>query len=216
MAGISEERTNSEWVNELSKDGSQEQEQAFRDLGSLLFRRVCTYIALRAGTLPSLRDLHRQEQEARAQGIVQEALLTIYQQLSAYREEGSFLGWATTIARNLARRRLGKADEQTERFPQNEETRIASLPDLKSLTPEQQTKVNEILALIEWIVQNNLSDRQRRAFAYRFINGYNNEEIAELLEITSNAVYGLIFQARTKIKRCLQEEGYDLEEYVSN
>jgi len=68
--------------------------------------------------------------------------------------------------------------------------------------------------LITTTLQQDLSERQRLAFVAQFIEDRTSGEIAEELNVSRNAVYMLIFEARKKIKRRLLEAGHAPEDVL--
>jgi RNA polymerase sigma factor (sigma-70 family) len=217
-------RSNSEWFVALRADGSSAQQAAFGELGHYLQRVLCTYIGRRGRTLPGLAGLARQEQEQLAQEYVQEALVLIYQKLPQYSEEGSFLGWATTVALRLAGEGLRKAHWRSPRFTANEmeegaddadsHRALRQWVDEASTLLEKQVQLRTILHLVEQCIVQELSEQQRQAFLARFVDGQSNEEIALAVGASPSVVYQRIHQARKKLKQRLNEAGYNLNEFL--
>lgn len=218
-----DERSNRQWVALLRADGSPQQQAAFCELSDKLYRVLCTYVGRRSPGLPALASLNRQEQEALAADFTQEALLAIYQKLDQYNESGTFLGWAITVATRIAGEGLRRAHWHSPRLPhnwgENTEDGQGTYPlnepfDSKQHSLEKQMLLQAVISLINQTIEDNLSVQQRTAFLARFRDDLTHEEIAEATGVAPSVIYQRIHQARLKIKRRLQEAGYEIDEFL--
>jgi RNA polymerase sigma-70 factor, ECF subfamily len=54
-----------------------------------------------------------------------------------------------------------------------------------------------------------LPDRQRVAFALREVEGFDTEEVCNILEVTANNLGVLLFRARNRMRECLESKGIE-------
>jgi len=140
-----------------------------------------------------------------AEDITQESFIAAYKALNRFRD-GSFKSWLLRIVTNRCydelrrhkRRPQFSIDELTE---DNE-----SAPFLRSLgeTPEQAQQRAELAEAIERCLQG-LPDDQRTATVLCDVEGYEYNEIADILSISLGTVKSRISRARSKLRDCLQK-----------
>ncbi|MFQ5858524.1 MAG: RNA polymerase sigma factor [Anaerolineae bacterium] len=214
-------RSDQEWVSDLRAAG-QVQHQAFADLGRYLYRVVYNYLRNRKAGLLRLQQLDTSDLEELARGFTQEALQAVWEKLSTYEGRGKLTSWAATVAIRTAAYELRKPYWREGRMsaslaydPENNPEEWGGTnrewQETQQLSPAVRVQTAEILDLIETTIQQDLSERQRFAFAAQFIEGRSSDEIADDLGTTRNAVYMLIHEARKKIKRRLRETGHTPE-----
>jgi len=58
-------------------------------------------------------------------------------------------------------------------------------------------------------IENDLTDRQRRAMQAVVLEGMPLEEVAKRMDSTRNALYKLMHDARRRLKRTLEQRGID-------
>lgn len=56
---------------------------------------------------------------------------------------------------------------------------------------------------------DGLPDRQRVAFALREVEGFETEEICNILDVTANNLGVLLFRARNGLRECLESKGFE-------
>ena len=54
-----------------------------------------------------------------------------------------------------------------------------------------------------------LPDRQRVAFTLREVEGFETEEVCNILEVTANNLGVLLFRARNGLRECLESKGFE-------
>lgn len=134
-----------------------------------------------------------------AQDVYQESLLAAYQALPRFRMESDFSTWLYRIAVNRAikfRSKRRRRRELPDRAASEEPERAPDLPDQGVLDAELRARLN--LAL------EQLSGRERAAFALCHQQGLKIDQAAELMECSSGAVTSYLFRARDKVKTDLQ------------
>jgi RNA polymerase sigma-70 factor (ECF subfamily) len=203
-------RTNAEWVDFLAHDGDPSQVSAFEELGRVLYPVVSAYLRRRSPSLPGLSGLSETEQSELARDFVQQTLEQVYRELDAYRGDGAFLSWATTIALRFAGQELRRAHWQTQRFdPTKDERSYAmALVDGGQL-PENHVIAGEIQRAVKLAIKDDMSEQQQRVFNARFVQGRTYDEIAAAEGISASAAYQRVHQARLKIKHRLCAAGFE-------
>jgi RNA polymerase sigma-70 factor (ECF subfamily) len=186
-------RTNEEWLKALR--GS-EQSQAIADLRALLLR----------GLQIALSDRVRNQEEI-LEDFVQEALLKILDKLDTFRGESRFTTWAQKIAVNVAlselRRRHWKNISLQEIIEPYEDVSFAKVMLNPGTSPEEKATQNDILQIIYRLIQEELTEKQRRAIMAVMGGGMPLEEVARRMGTNRNALYKLIHDARLKMRNAL-------------
>ncbi|MBN1231261.1 MAG: sigma-70 family RNA polymerase sigma factor [Anaerolineales bacterium] len=191
------DRTNQEWMEALRDPISSE---ALEDLRIILVRGLKASLSSRVkGDLDSL-----------VEDFAQDALMKVLKSLETFRGESRFTTWAQKIAIHVAftelRRRRWKdislqdiieTDDGSEYTP-----KILTDP---TATPEQKTTQRSILEMVQTLIDEELTDRQRDAMLAVLQGGMPLSEVAKHLGTNRNALYKLIFDARQRLQRRLYE-----------
>jgi RNA polymerase sigma-70 factor (ECF subfamily) len=217
-------RTDQEWLSDLRAAG-ETQRRAFADLGRYLYAVVYNYLRNRQAGVLRLQQFDTFELEELARGFAQEALQAVWEKLSTYEGRGKLTSWAATIAIRMAAYDLRKPywrecrmlQPPLDGVDQNPEEWGGSHHEWQATQPlslEVRIQTSEILDLIEATLRKDLTERQQRAFVAQFVEDRSNDEIADELGVSRNAVYLLIHEARKKIKRRLLEAGHTPEDVL--
>jgi RNA polymerase sigma-70 factor (ECF subfamily) len=201
------ERTSVEWVTALGQPGRQRAE-ALADLRAQLVRGLGYAMADRPDVT-----------EADIQGFVQDALLKILDHLDSFRGESRFITWAQKIAvheafTELRRKRWENVslDDMIDRYEGDFTPSILTDPDP---SPEQQVTRQSLLEMVKRLVEEELTERQRRAILAMVFAGMPTEEVARRMGTNRNALYKLMHDARQRLKRRMVAEGVSLEEVLA-
>jgi RNA polymerase sigma-70 factor (ECF subfamily) len=81
-----------------------------------------------------------------------------------------------------------------------------------SATPEQSTLQVELQTILQDVIEQKLTDRQRRVLVLMVLNEVPLDEVVRDLGTNRNAVYKMLHDARRKLKNGLQEHGFDVGE----
>jgi RNA polymerase sigma-70 factor (ECF subfamily) len=209
-------RTNVEWLFDL-KAGNGRQAEALKDLRLILLRAAQVTFDRYLGnvsTVPDGKIAHL------AEDCAQEALIAILAHLPEFRGESKFTTWAYKFAVNIAlstaRRERWKSLPLT---PVPEDYKFQYQPGVeiegKRLDPEIPALQREIWALIQTVIQNDLTDRQRAVIKYMVFDEIPMDVVVERLNTNRNAVYKLLHDARLKIKTRLLEHGFTPNDILS-
>lgn len=191
------QRTNAEWLTALREPIS---EDALTDLRNILLR----------GLRAALSNRVRSDLEAITEDFAQEALLKILKSLDTFRGESRFTTWAQKIAVHVAftelRRRRWKdiSLQDIIETREGDEYTPALLTD-PGVTPEQKTTQRAMLELVQKLIDEELTERQRTALLAVMQGGMPIGEVAQRLGTNRNALYKLLHDARKRLQRRLQE-----------
>lgn len=195
---MSQRRTNTEWLEQLSDPVSSE---ALEDLRTILLR----------GLRASLSNKIRTDLDAITEDFVQDALLKILDNLETFRGESRFTTWAQKIAIHVAytelRRRRWKDVSLQEMITTDEgdEYTPAFLTD-PNTGPEREVSQSNMLDIVYEMVNNDLTDRQREALVAIVQGGMPIDEVAIRMDTNRNALYKLLHDARKRMQQTLMEK----------
>lgn len=133
-----------------------------------------------------------------AQDALQETFVNVFKYINSYKGNGSFEGWLKRIAVNCSItfqkkiRPIHFADEmEMDRVSQ------AQIPDIYSTLGKE-----DILKLLD-----RLPKSYHVVFNLNVIEGYNHQEIGDILNITASTSRATLSRARAKLIEIMQEEG---------
>ena len=139
-----------------------------------------------------------------ANDIYQDSMLAAFKALPKFKLESKFSTWLHKIVVNTAlsnRRKLKRTWQKLANIQnqyEQEETYIESRsPESSMLDGELNTAINKAM--------NKLSDNERIAFVLCHQQGFKLREAAEVMSCTENSVKVVLFRARNKLKKLLQE-----------
>lgn len=210
-------RSNEEWLLDLrGARGQAQQQRAHEELANYLYRVAYNYLELRQGDVPVLRSFAPEDQAALAQDFVQETLEKIARDNYALLDEqfagtGRFVAWAARIVQNQARQELRKAHWRHRASFALAETQEDETGELREghrmLTSAEPSPEN--LALQEQVARilrsciEHLEERRRTVVKRCLVEEEDPKVAAELLAITTNAVYVLLHRAKKDLRNCL-------------
>ena len=204
-------RTNEEWLADLKADGPSRQ-QALADLHDILLR------GLRLGLLRRI-NTNAPEFETQAEDFVQEALLKILDNIDSFAGRSKFTTWAHKIASSVALTELRRKRWQDSSLDAIMETddgiftpSFAADPSPK---PEKALAQAQMLRRVNQIINEDLTNKQRTALVASVIDGKSGAEVADMMDMKANAVYKLIYDARSKLKSQLEDEGLSPAEILA-
>jgi RNA polymerase sigma-70 factor (ECF subfamily) len=210
-------RTNEEWLHDLRESGV-EQEHAIADLQNILLRAVL-YIFNR--NLDNLNALARDDILKLAEDGAQEALIAILKHLSDFRGDSKFTTWAYKFAVNIAlmtARRERWRGVSLDQLPSSEDGTLFEWSGLeKSSEPtlDQSTMQNEVSTIIREVIEQDLTEKQRRVLIMMVFHEVPMDEVVRELGTNRNAVYKLLHDARRKLKSSLESRGFEMGETLN-
>ncbi len=204
-------RSNEQWLHDL-KAGGEAQSAALADLRAALLSGL-PYALTRwlSPTDPSFEPLIEE--------TAQDALLKILDNLHTFEGRSQFTTWAYKIAVNLAlsklRRRQWQDVSLDELVGEEAEMVAPGLDADPAAGPAQLAEQRDMLKRVNRIIQEELTEKQRKALMARLVYGMPAERISEEMRMERNALYKLLHDARENLKRRLEREGLTAQDVLS-
>ena len=192
------QRSNEVWLEALRDPIDNE---ALEDLRSTLLR----------GLRAALSSRVEGDLEALTEDFTQDALLKILDSLESFRGESRFTTWAQKIAIHVAfselrRRRWKDISLQTLiETPDGDEYTPAILTD-PGISPEREATQHDVMQIVEDLIYDELTERQRTAMLAMVQSNMPISEIAEKMDTNANALYKLLHDARKRLQERLEEK----------
>lgn len=204
-------RTNDQWLSDLRAEGEQK-EAALADLRDIIARGLP--FALSRWLSPASPQF-----ESLTEEVTQETLLRVLDQLHTFEGRSKFTTWVHKIAIRIALTELRRKrwqDSSLDEMLDNEEIPFSpSILEDPSVTPEESAERADMLIRIRRVIDEELTDRQRRAIIMLGMQGMPMEEAAKRLKTNRNALYKLLHDARLRLKQRLHTEGLEAQEVLA-
>ncbi|MER9877029.1 RNA polymerase sigma factor [Mesorhizobium sp. M0195] len=142
--------------------------------------------------------------DSEAEDIVQEAYVSAFAHLEAFRGDASLATWLSRIVINEALGRLRKRRRMVA-MPENPQAEIIRFPFNPSDDPERTMAQRQILELVERAT-DSLPDVYRIVFVARVIEGLSIEETAELLGVRPETIKTRLHRARALVRKALDDQ----------
>lgn len=199
-------RTNQEWLSDLK---GEDKDQAIADLRKLLKRGLIYALSSRIKT-----DLEQQVED-----FVQDAILRILDKLDTFRGESKFTTWAHKVAVRVAftemRRKRWKDISIEDLLPEDSGDFTPMVLADPSPDPDKRATQESLLAMVDQMLHEDLTERQRTAMLAVMHGGMPLEEVARRLDTNRNALYKLLHDARKQMRNRLEEKGFTAEEVLA-
>ena len=133
--------------------------------------------------------------DAEAEDVLQEAFINAFRNLDSYRGDATFGAWLKRIVVNKAINALNKKKHET--IPEDEHWDIADV--------EQPTEYIDNLT-VERVKHSiaQLPDGYRSVLSLYLLEGYDHQEIAEILGITESTSKSQLNRAKNKLREMLR------------
>ena len=130
---------------------------------------------------------------ADAEDILQDAFIKVFEKLHQFKFEGSFEGWIRKIMVNTALKKysLRRYEKEVGSYEIKERDESGMEPSAYAHLTQK-----ELLELI-----NNLPEGYRMVFNLYVIEGYQHDEIAEMMNIQPGTSRSLLVKARTMLQK---------------
>lgn len=204
-------RTNAEWLTDLRAD-AKIRDAALIDLRAVIATGLPYALSnWLSPSNPQFDDL--------AEDVTQETILKVLKHLDSFQGRSQFTTWVQKIAVRVAltelRRRRWKdvsldslmSDEGEEQMPLAQSN---TAPD-----PARAAEQSEMMAMLERLMAEEMTEKQRMAMIAVRVNGMPIEEVARQMGMERNALYKLLHDARLKLKKRMEREGLTPEEVLS-
>ena len=199
-------RTNDEWLSDLRGDNK---EQAIADLRS----------TLKKGLIYALSSRIKTDLEDQVEDFVQDAILRILDKLDTFRGESKFTTWAQKVAVRVAftemRRKRWEDISIEDLIPEDSGDYTPLVLSDPSPDPELRATQESMLSMIDQILQEELTERQRTAILAIIHGGMPLEEVARRMDTNRNALYKLLHDARKQMRTRMLEKGFTADEVLS-
>jgi RNA polymerase sigma-70 factor (ECF subfamily) len=205
------QRDNQTWLEDLRAEGEQ-RDLALSDLRGILLRIL-------PNALSRYLSPDRGHFEAFLDDVAQETLLRVLDRLDTFEGRSKFTTWVYTIAIRIAMSelRLRKwkeislegLEEGDEPGQMPSEMFASSDPN-----PESTLEQKDAMGLVQQIIHQELTPRQRSVMMAINVQGVPLDVIAERMGSNRNALYKMMHDARLKLKRRLEREGLPPEELL--
>jgi RNA polymerase sigma-70 factor (ECF subfamily) len=139
--------------------------------------------------------------------------------MDTFEGRSQFTTWVHKIAVRVAltelRRKRWK-DVSLENLTENEDAPASpSLMADPAIGPETTAEQADLLALVQRLIVEELTEKQRQAMVAVTIHGMPLEEVARRMDMKRNAMYKLLHDARLRLKRRLVSEGLTPQEVLA-
>ena len=214
------------WIGKLTMLEERKNEDWIHALGGLPDSEVLA--ALRETLLSGLRYALKQPYhvtESDLEDFVQDALVRVLDNLDTFRGESKFTTWAQKIAVRVAFSELRRkrwenislqdlVPDDTSEDDSSGASPLSWLPS-SELTPERQIMQHSLGALLENLIQGELTDLQRQAMTAIALKGMPLEEVARRMGTNRNALYKLLHDARRRLKQRLEAQGVTVDDVMA-
>ncbi|MGE5173688.1 MAG: sigma-70 family RNA polymerase sigma factor [Betaproteobacteria bacterium] len=148
--------------------------------------------------------------------VVQDAFVSAYRNIKAFRAESKFTTWLTTITVNLSKNRLKqmKSRQGREAFSIDDPVRTAD-GQMAVDPPSNELSVLDKLEQrdVQWKVQDCIKALEpdfREVLVLRDMQDFSYEEIGSMLKMREGTVKSRLFRAREMVRDCLKRVMGDL------
>ena len=152
----------------------------------------------------TVRILRKKED---AEEAIQNTFVKLWQSLQSYDEKQKFSTWLYRIAVNASLdilRREQRFAGRREEMNRSEGKELTPPPDVVLLEKETEEVLRDLSGI--------LTPKQRAVFVLRDLERVPTEEVAEVLQMTSDQVKSNLYHARKKIREKIRN--YDRKEYL--
>lgn len=207
-----ETRTNAEWLTDLRRADAKRRDLALIDLRAIIVSGLP--YALSNWLSPSDPQF-----DALAEDVTQETLLKVLKHLNSFEGRSQFTTWVQKIAVRVAltelRRRRWKDVSLDSMMTEEGEEQMPMAQANPAPDPARAAEQSEMMAMLERLMAEEMTEKQRMAMIAVRVNGMPIEEVARQMGMERNALYKLLHDARLKLKKRMEREGLTPEEVLA-
>jgi RNA polymerase sigma-70 factor (ECF subfamily) len=192
-----------DWLRGLHASGAL-RDEAIARLHALLLRAARFEVGRRRATTPHLRG---DDIDDLAQQAADDALVSVLRRLDDFRGESRFTTWAYKFALLEAAVRLRKRAWQGRELPLEPE-RWELVPAAGDNAPAGAAEQRELLEAVQLAIAESLTPHQRRVLIALAVDDVPIDVLAERLETNRGALYKTLHDARRKLRRVLEAQGF--------
>lgn len=208
---MSADRENAEWLQDLRSEGMP-RETALADLRALILK----YLPYGLASYLSPNDPRF---EALAEETAQTTLLRVLDHLDSFEGRSRFTTWVYKISVRVAltelRRKRWENVSLDSLLEGEDHPPPPGLMADPAPGPEAVSEAANMLAHVQQIMLEELTEKQRQAMLAVAVEGMPLEEAARRMGTNRNALYKLLHDARLRIKRRLALEGMTPDDILS-
>ena len=146
--------------------------------------------------------------------------LKILENLETFAGRSLFTTWANKVALNIGLTELRRKrwrDTSLDGLMQTDEGEFTpSFVADPGPRPEELTERRELMKYVDYLINEELTEKQRTALTATVIQGRPLSEVAYMMNSNQNAVYKLVFDARQRLRRRLAEDNLTPEDILSS
>jgi len=195
--------TSQQWLDGLRSSGTQH-EVCVAALHALLLRVARHEVSRRAGSLrvygPELDDIAQQASD--------DAVMAVRSKAASFRGDSRFTTWAYKFVMFEVSTKMGRHFWRAQRAS-TDDAAWDKIPDTLFVAPQQSAEQRELFAVLRRAIDEELTPLQRRVFVAIALNEVPMDAFARELNSSRNSIYKVLFDARRKLRACLQGAGYD-------
>jgi RNA polymerase sigma-70 factor (ECF subfamily) len=204
-------RTNAEWLDDLRAEANT-RDATLADLRAAIAAGLP--YALSGWLSPSDPQF-----DALAEDVAQETLLKVMAHLDSFQGRSQFTTWVQKIAVRVAltelRRRRWKDVSLDSLMTKEGEEPVPLAQANTTPDPARAAEQAEMMAMIQRIIAEELTEKQRMAIVAARVNDLPIEEVARQMGMERNALYKLLHDARLRLKKRMEREGLTPAEVLS-
>jgi RNA polymerase sigma-70 factor (ECF subfamily) len=158
-----------------------------------------------------------------AEDLTQDVFLRVFRARKSYQPKAKFVTWLFTIANNVAINQLRSRKRKPEtQFGGEANANETALDPAEALTagseamPARQLDKSELREMVHLAIEA-LNERQRMAVLLNRFEGMSYAEIADVMQLSPQAVKSLLCRAHLQLRNLLQkyvQKGIAVESYV--
>lgn len=204
-------RDNESWLKDL-RATSEQRDSALADLREILQRvlprALSRWLSPETGHFDAFLD-----------DVIQDTLLRVLDKLDSFEGRSQFTTWVYKIAIRIALNELRHRKWKEVSLDGLEESREADeMPSERFKSndphPESALERKDALALVEKLLAEELTPRQRAIMTAIGIKGVPMDEVVRRMGTNRNALYKTMHDVRLKLKHRLKREGFDPEDLL--
>ena len=199
-----QKRTNEQWLEDLH-DAGEKREAALDDLRQVILRGL-------PYALSKWLRTNDPRYESLSEEVAQDTLLRVIDRLDTFEGRSQFTTWVNKIAVRIALTELRRKrweNVSLDDLTSGEDTPPAThlMVDSLAASPENVVEGADLMQVIQRIIADELTDKQRQAMIAIAIKGMPMEEVARRMGTNRNALYKLMHDTRLRLKSRLEQEG---------
>jgi len=141
-------------------------------------------------------------EEEESKDIVQEAFISVWNNIESFRKEENFTNWLYRIIVNKCNDSLRKKKRKALIYPDSDNWKIPGL--FSGYNPEERLNNLEIGSLIRHLT-NNLSSKQKIVFVLSDLEELSHDDISEVTGMKKTSIKSNLNHARRNIRRMLEK-----------